>query len=233
MHHRLHNLRILRYTSHIGHGNLQISGHNCIQLVEQNLSFFDIAYPVGHHHHLRKILLESRMSVQCLQQRIGIRDGSRLRCGHQQHFPAGHQKFQHTVRDSRSGIHDNDIRQGIQLRQILYDTGQGIFSQIGHPGNSRTTRNKSHFHRAPGNDITDALALVNQITQVVLRYCSEHDLDVRQPEIRIQNDHPFAHFAELNCQIDGHIGFSHATLAGSNGNDSCSRSYLVICFNDP
>ena len=173
------------------------------------------------------------MSVQCLQQRIGIRDGSRLRCGHQQHFPAGHQKFQHTVRDSRSGIHDNYIRQGIQLRQILYDTGQGIFSQIGHPGNSRTTRNKSHFHRAPGNDITDALALVNQITQVVLRYCSEHDLDVRQPEISIQNDHPFAHFAELNCQIDGHIGFSHATLAGSNGNDSCSRAYLVICFNDP
>lgn len=35
----------------------------------------------------------------------------------------------------------------------------------------------------------------------------EHDLDVRQPEISIQNDHPFAHFAELNCQIDGHIDF--------------------------
>lgn len=133
LHHRLHDLRILRYTSHISHGNFQVSGHDCIQLVKQYLAFLDITYPVGHHHHLREILLESRMSVQCLQQRIGIRDGSRLRCGHQQHFPAGHQKFQHTVRDSRSGIHDNDIRQGIQLRQILYDTGQGIFPRLDIP----------------------------------------------------------------------------------------------------
>ena len=133
LHHRLHDLRILRYTSHISHGNFQVSGHDCIQLVEQYLAFLDITYPVGHHHHLREILLESRMSVQCLQQRIGIRDGSRLRCGHQQHFPAGHQKFQHTVRDSRSGIHDNDIRQASSSARFCMIQVRASFPRLAIP----------------------------------------------------------------------------------------------------
>ena len=173
------------------------------------------------------------MSVQRLQQGIRIRNGRWLRCRYQQHLPAGHQKFQHTVGDSRTGVHNNNIRQGIQFRQILYNTGKGILSEIRHSRDSRSTGDKSHFHRSPGNDITDALPLIDQITQIVFRYGSEHDLNVRKAEIRIQNDHPFSHFTKLNCQIDGHVGFPHAALAGGNGNDSRSRSYLVIRFNNP
>ena len=62
-------------------------------------------------------------------------------------------------------------------------------------------------------------------------HSTEHDLYIRQPEIRIQYDNPLPHLPELYRQIDRRVGFPHATLAAGNGDHSRQRPLrLVVRF---
>ena len=62
----------------------------------------------------------------------------------------------------------------------------------------------------------------------MLRYGTEHNLYIRQSEVRVQDDDPLPHFPELDSQIDGGIGLSHAALAAGDGNDTGQGFGLLL-----
>ena len=54
----------------------------------------------------------------------------------------------------------------------------------------------------------------------MLWHGAKHNLYIRQPKIRIQNNHPLPQLAELNGKVNGRIGFSNSSLSAGDSDDS-------------
>ena len=117
------------------------------------------------------------------------------------------------------------------MSQILNDIIQIFTVQIRHTRNTASPGYKAHLHGSPGNNVRNALSLIDQITQIVLGNSPEHNLNIGKAEIRIQYNNPFPHLPELNSQVYRGIGFAHTALAAGNGNNpgQCFR-LLSACF---
>ena len=66
-------------------------------------------------------------------------------------------------------------------------------------------------------DIGNLCPFMEQVKKVAARRHAQKHIDVGKAQVRVQKNDPFARVRDQYRQIDGNIGFTDSSFAGSNG----------------
>ena len=124
-----------------------------------------------------------------------------------------------------AGVDDDDVGLGKGI-QLADETPPLLVGQVGDLREARGSGDDLDAVFRVQDDLAHGLLLADHVVEVVLGDHVEHDVDVREPEIRVHHDHFLARFGVGDGQVHRNVRLSDAPLARGDGDDP--RLFAVL-----
>ena len=153
---------------------------------------------------------------------VSVRDRGRLGCGDQDDLRSSGEEMHHIFGHPGGGIDDGDVRFAVEGAQLTEEELEFVLGDVGHLLDARAGRDDAHPAGMLQNHVTESFVPEEDMIQVELRLDAQHDINVREAEVRIDQEYPLAIASQDNGEIGGGACLADSTFAAGNGNDSAS-----------
>ncbi|OPZ60564.1 MAG: hypothetical protein BWY87_00390 [Deltaproteobacteria bacterium ADurb.Bin510] len=158
--------------------------------------------------------VDAVLLVHHLDQGVGVGDRGRLGRGHHQDALGRGVEVHDIAADAGAGIHEQVIDVVVEIVEGI-DQGQLLLgAQLREFLNARGRGDDADAGRAADHDLLQAALAVEHVLDVVARSASQHDVDVGETQVGVQDQDLLADRGQDDGGVDHEAGLAHAALAG-------------------
>ena len=157
------------------------------------------------------------VTIEQLDQRVGVRDRCRLVGDHQQHLLRAHEA-DYRVADTGRGVDDQHIDLVAHLAECLDQPCVLQGRQLHHALGTGRCRHDANATRPLDEHVTQIALAGDYVGQGALAGQTQQHVDVGQAEVGVEQHHAPTEIGQGQRQIDRHVGLADATLAAGHRN---------------